>query len=111
CKYSICCVRFLSSAPVSCIFFFFPHPAPSEIYTLSLHDALPISLVLLRDSRLQLRLALVEVPQLGLEAGGPLLGRQVADEEHVEDHQDEQGARGDEEPRDLAVRRVRHGLG
>src|SRR5262245_64059424 len=26
-------------------FFFFNYPAPSEIYTLSLHDALPISLI------------------------------------------------------------------
>src|SRR5947207_4207267 len=26
--------------------FFFNHPAPTEIYTLSLHDALPISIVL-----------------------------------------------------------------
>src|SRR5438477_6432093 len=25
------------------IFFFFPHPATTDIYTLSLHDALPIS--------------------------------------------------------------------
>src|SRR5437763_13543109 len=28
---------------VSFSFFFFNHPAPTEIYTLSLHDALPIS--------------------------------------------------------------------
>src|SRR5437762_14170242 len=28
---------------VFCIFFFFNDPAPTEIYTLSLHDALPIS--------------------------------------------------------------------
>src|SRR5438876_6728544 len=28
---------------VSCVFFFFIDPAPPEIYTLSLHDALPIS--------------------------------------------------------------------
>src|SRR5207249_10641346 len=27
------------------IFFFFPPPAPTEFYTLSLHDALPISLI------------------------------------------------------------------
>src|SRR5438046_6436327 len=27
------------------LFFFFPDPASTEIYTLSLHDALPISLV------------------------------------------------------------------
>src|SRR5205085_12297894 len=27
------------------LLFFFNHPAPTEIYTLSLHDALPISLI------------------------------------------------------------------
>src|SRR2546430_9911865 len=31
------------------IFFFFNDPAPTEIYTLSLHDALPISLCLTLD--------------------------------------------------------------
>src|SRR5437870_6986054 len=37
--------RLHSSAPRSIygvLFFFFPDPAPPEIYTLSLHDALPI---------------------------------------------------------------------
>src|SRR5204862_7534871 len=34
--------RFLS------VFFFFNHSAPTEIYTLSLHDALPISLAVKR---------------------------------------------------------------
>src|SRR5262245_63702361 len=29
--------------PPSCSFFFFHVPAPTELYTLSLHDALPIS--------------------------------------------------------------------
>src|SRR5207237_10413820 len=29
----------------SFLFFFFNHPSPSEIYTLSLHDALPISAI------------------------------------------------------------------
>src|SRR2546422_5363293 len=31
--------------PLSSLFFFFNDPAPTEIYTLSLHDALPISLL------------------------------------------------------------------
>ena len=31
------------SALATCIFFFFKDTAPTEIYTLSLHDALPIS--------------------------------------------------------------------
>src|SRR5205823_12838763 len=35
-----------------CFFlFFFPPPPPPEIYTLSLHDALPISAVVLRGKR------------------------------------------------------------
>src|SRR5438552_14329488 len=32
-------------ADVGCVFFFFTDPATAEIYTLSLHDALPISLL------------------------------------------------------------------
>src|SRR5699024_12495376 len=36
----LCCPLLLSVLP----FFFFTAPAPSSIYTLSLHDALPISL-------------------------------------------------------------------
>src|SRR5437762_7041268 len=34
--------------PSDLVFFSFPDPAPPEIYTLSLHDALPISLVTCR---------------------------------------------------------------
>src|SRR5205085_10936147 len=30
------------AASTSCLFFFFNDPAPTELYTLSLHDALPI---------------------------------------------------------------------
>src|SRR5438034_11840741 len=41
------CSLFVSIIPVLCppsfFFFFFNLPAPTEIYTLSLHDALPIS--------------------------------------------------------------------
>src|SRR6266516_7591005 len=33
----------LSRSTVQPVAFFFPDPAPTEIYTLSLHDALPIS--------------------------------------------------------------------
>src|SRR5438105_15324942 len=36
-----CCLCSLSFLPLS--FFFFTDPPPTEIYTLSLHDALPIS--------------------------------------------------------------------
>src|SRR5439155_25691480 len=35
---------FCSHYCVNLIFFFFNHPAPTDIYTLSLHDALPICL-------------------------------------------------------------------
>src|SRR5207247_9600426 len=49
-----------SSVVVSCFFcvafFFFTHTAPPEIYTLSLHDALPISAAAIRFSRPQPRL-------------------------------------------------------
>src|SRR5438034_9014866 len=34
------------------LFFFFKDPAPTEIYTLSLHDALPICLFFLRVGRM-----------------------------------------------------------
>src|SRR4029079_3374398 len=37
CRHSLCCPRALS-----CAFFFFNDRAPTEIYALSLHDALPI---------------------------------------------------------------------
>src|SRR5206468_13044189 len=40
----LCLLRFLSSLSVTLLhsFFFFNHPPTTEIYTLSLHDALPI---------------------------------------------------------------------
>src|SRR5206468_12772106 len=43
------------------IFFFFTAPPPPEIYTLSLHDALPISLALLAE--LGLTYVVVDEPQ------------------------------------------------
>src|SRR5207249_11938398 len=36
-------VKLSACTPLSPSFFFFADPAPTEIYTLSLHDALPIS--------------------------------------------------------------------
>src|SRR5437016_13972054 len=39
------CTRFVPPVPLSCNLFFFNDPAPTEIYTLSLHDALPIWLL------------------------------------------------------------------
>src|SRR5262249_45681197 len=68
-------------------------------------------LILLCDLRLQLRLALVEVFQLRLEAGDALLRWQIADEEDVEHEQKQNGARGDEKPRNPRDRPVGHGLG
>ena len=39
----VCCWWFyVTSTTSSCVFFFFNDPATTEIYTLSLHDALPI---------------------------------------------------------------------
>src|SRR5690606_41704127 len=43
-SYFLCLYFFLPRFPLfSFIFFFSNYPAPTEIYTLSLHDALPIS--------------------------------------------------------------------
>src|SRR5699024_12693418 len=35
---------------LSCLFFFYSDPSSTEIYTLSLHDALPISLIIVFDT-------------------------------------------------------------
>src|SRR5207253_4750841 len=49
CSYALVCslsldsLFFLSIVLLCIFFFFFTDPAPTEIYTLSLHDALPIS--------------------------------------------------------------------
>ena len=73
---------------------------------------LPLAaLILLREPGLELRLSLVNVLQLGLETGDALLGREVADEQHVDDQQEKDEARQDEEPGNARVRPVRHGLG
>src|SRR2546427_9815859 len=46
--YALCtlfsCILHITLAPTSCFFFFFNDTATTEIYTLSLHDALPISI-------------------------------------------------------------------
>src|SRR5437868_11943782 len=44
--------------PTAIFFFFFNDPAPTEIYTLSLHDALPISVVGVEDLGSAWRLAI-----------------------------------------------------
>jgi hypothetical protein len=76
---------------------------------LALAEGIP--LILLGDPRLELRLALVEVLQLGLKTGDTLLGRHVTDEQHVQNEQEKDRARGDEEPGDPCVRAIGHGLG
>src|SRR5439155_26068894 len=41
-SFLITCIIFLLFPLLTSLFFFFTDPAPTEIYTLSLHDALPI---------------------------------------------------------------------
>jgi hypothetical protein len=68
-------------------------------------------LILLGDPVLELGFPLVELFELGLEPGDALLGRKVADEQHVDDQQHEPDAREHEEPGNSRVRPVDHGLG
>src|SRR5437870_12516454 len=61
------------------LFFFFNDPAPTEIYTLSLHDALPISVELrVRDPELPLALRDEEIQPL--DQLGDLLAIQLTAE-------------------------------
>ena len=90
--------------------------APDERVTLGrerreLPLAEGVALILLRDPRLELRLPLVKVLQLGLEAGHALLGRKVADEQHVQDQQQKNDAGQYEEQGNPRGRTVSHGLG
>src|SRR3984885_9588925 len=57
----------------ACIFFFFNDTATTEIYTLSLHDALPIWCSTLEDA--SLRVPLIGVPLIGVPLIGMLLIR------------------------------------
>src|SRR5438046_4012877 len=67
-----------------CFFFFFTDTATTEIYTLSLHDALPISHV---PHRLEERRE-PRVDRIGVEHGAPLpLLRAVRSEEHTSELQ------------------------
>src|SRR5690348_17889694 len=78
-----------------CLFFFFHDTATSEIYTLSLHDALPISgslLVLARPSTIccctpsDRSLMILPVPQLEYHQR-PVAGRAARSEEHTSELQ------------------------
>src|SRR5947209_15361558 len=51
------------------MFFFFMHPATTDIYTLSLHDALPISPVCSRSRRFALPTTAFRRPPWSAEAG------------------------------------------
>src|SRR5256885_5485350 len=64
---------YLPRQPV-CLFFFFNDTATTEIYTLSLHDALPISRIPARALQRQRRAGAVPQPEFGrADLGG--LGR------------------------------------
>src|SRR5207237_3885658 len=70
-----------------------------------------VALVLLGDPRLELRLSLVKVLQLGLEARDALLGRKVADEQHIHDQQEKSEGRKHAGPGTSRGRPVSHGHG
>src|SRR5690625_7744877 len=75
---------FVISSVVSCsFFFFFNAPSPTEIYTLSLHDALPISLGIQRAFQQHLHFA----------AAG-LLAMQSGRDHRSEEHTSELQSRG-----------------
>src|SRR2546430_17365961 len=73
----------------SLFFFFFNDTATTEIYTLSLHDALPI--YVLRVVLATVHIALAEVPraltQASLEATIVLTARELRSEEHTSELQ------------------------
>src|SRR5262249_2601569 len=66
------------------------------------------AVIVLRDLRLQLGLARVEVLELALEARAALLGRQIRAEQRVGQNRGEKNAGGDEEPRKRGARTVGH---
>src|SRR5690606_41723710 len=71
-SYSAHVVPYLTCVKVS-LSFFFNHPPPPEIYTLSLHDALPISGLRRRKGRSRYRLGCRSppVPRRSLDAARP----------------------------------------
>src|SRR5258706_2096790 len=81
----VCCRLIVSSLP---FFFFFNDTATTEIYTLSLHDALPISIEVAIRSDLDLRVAAAVLER-----------RQPADFEFEADH--EQDVRSEEHTSEL----------
>src|SRR5688500_20199992 len=77
---------FCLSLLLSCfVFFFFNDTAPTEIYTLSLHDALPISRSLARDHSLAVAIERpADVRRDGAQPGKAGVGRS---EEHTSELQ------------------------
>src|SRR2546430_12506439 len=66
-------------------FFFFNDTATTEIYTLSLHDALPIFVMLALPTTAGVLLSLSRASWLGLAAGLLLIGAVCRSEEHTSD--------------------------
>src|SRR5258708_9713013 len=71
----------MSQASMYCFFFFFNDTATTEIYTLSLHDALPILFVRKRPIGHQIRIS----PEL--QSAGDMRRRLVRSEEHTSELQ------------------------
>jgi len=67
-----------------------------------------LTLVARRELRLQVGLARVEIPELALEPGDAVLGRQVPDEQRIAEQGGQDETRGDEQPRKRRTRTLRH---
>src|SRR5438477_9459324 len=74
------CILFYS--PPFSFFFFFNDTATTEIYTLSLHDALPISIGVVRQSKANL----LDVARR-IRAELPAINQQIRSEEHTSELQ------------------------
>src|SRR5438445_5353949 len=68
--------------------FFFNDPATTELYTLSLHDALPISSITLFDQTLQLTPSTTPTPPVA-ELASPFDGQNIRDVDRSEEHTSE----------------------
>src|SRR5207249_4318352 len=68
-----------------------------------------VAMLVLGDLGLQVGFARIDVAQLALEPGDAALGREIAAEQRVGEQDREQGAGGDEQPRQPGARRVGHG--